>query len=250
MTDNGIGGRFVPGMYLKQQRSKRSIAQLAEQRMHEWERNRLSSIKDQTEKARVNNCICISRKIGVGALEIADLVAERTGLHVIDREILEYIANDTNLKQTAIDSFDERHPGVMNNIGAMVFGGVAFTMDDYMKHLISTVYSMADDSPIIFVGRGTHLILPRERTLAVRIVCSSVHRVRRVAEILDIDETEAAKKLEVEDRQQYEFFRRNFNKKEATPYEFDVTFNADYLPKAAGIAELIEQAYKVKFGSW
>lgn len=250
MVDNGIGERFVPGMYLKQQRSNKSIAQVAEQRMHEWERNRLASIKNKTVKARVNNCICISRKIGVGALEIADLVAQKTGLHVVDREVLEHIANDTNLKQTAIDCFDERHPGVMKNIEAMVIGGKSFSMGDYMKHLIATVYSMADDSPIIFVGRGTHLILPRERTLAVRIVCSSAHRIRRVAEILGVDEGEAAKRLEAEDKQQYEFFRKNFKKKEATPYEFDVTFNADFLPNAAGIAGLIEQAYKVKFGSW
>jgi cytidylate kinase len=237
-------------MYAKRPNIRIDSAQMAEKCIQEWEKNRLSAIKMKKDVARVNNCICFSRKIGVGALEIADIVAEKTGLHVIDREIIEYIAYDTDLRQTTVDSFDERYPGVMENIGAMFFGEKSFTMDEYLQHLISTVYSVADDSPAIFVGRGAHLILPREKVLAVRCISSKSQRAQRIAGIMKVSESEALKKLAVEDKLQADFFKKNFGKKSASPYEFDLVINRDYLTKAEWAADLVVQAYKLKFGSW
>ncbi|MCK5837134.1 MAG: cytidylate kinase-like family protein, partial [Desulfobacula sp.] len=53
--------------------------------------------KDQADKQQegppiVHPSICFSRKIGVGALEIADLLSDIIQYRVIDREILEHMA--------------------------------------------------------------------------------------------------------------------------------------------------------------
>lgn len=244
MTDNR---NYVPGMYSKRAKSTLNKDQLIGQWIQEWETKRLAAIKKQEFKSRVNNCISFSRKIGVGALEIADLVGEKTGLRVVDREILEHIASDSDLRKKTVDSFDERHPGVMSNFGAMMFGEKSFTMGDYMRHLISAVYSISDDAPTIFVGRAAHLILPRDRVLAVRFISSKEHRVKRVAGILDIGESTAEKKLAEEDKQQRDFFKKNLKKKDASPYEFDLVINRDYITDAQWAAELVEHAYKLKF---
>ena len=239
--------KYFPGMYAGRAKKRMNTAQLAEQCIQEWEKKRLAAIKEKESAARINNCISFSRKIGVGALEIADLVSEKTGLRVVDREILEYIAGHSDLKQTTVDFFDERHPGVMNNFGAMLFGEKSFTMGDYMRHLITSVYSIADDGPTIFVGRATHLILPRDKVLAVRFISSKAHRVNRVAGILGISGTAAEKKLVEEDKRQADFFKKNLKKKDASPYEFDLVINRDYITEAGCAAELVAQAYKLKF---
>jgi len=247
MTDNKNEKKYVPGMYSKRAKRTMNTDQLIGQWIREWETKRLNAIKKKEVESRVNNCISFSRKIGVGALEIADLVGEKTGMRVVDREILEHIAADSDLRQKTVDSFDERHPGVMNNFGAMMFGEKSFTMGDYMRHLISAVYSISDDSPAIFVGRATHLIIPRDHVMAVRFISSDEHRTKRVAEIMGISKSEAAKKLKEEDRQQRDFFKKNFKKKDASPYEFDLVINRDFITDAQWAAELVEHAYKLKF---
>jgi cytidylate kinase len=249
MADNDNQIKYVPGMYSKRAKKRINTDQLASQWIHEWETKRLAAIKKNDVKSRVNNCISFSRKIGVGALEIADLVSEKTGLRVVDREILEHIANDSNLSRSTVDFFDERHPGVINNFGAMLFGEKSFTMGDFMRNLITSVYSIADDSPTIFVGRAAHLILPRERVLAVRFISSKDHRVERVADILGISKKAAEKKLAAEDKGQSDFFKKNLKKKDASPYEFDLVINRDYITEASWAADIVEQAYKLKFAN-
>ena len=64
--------------------------------------------------------------------------------------------------------FDERYPGKMSELGAMFFGEKSFIMSDYVKNLVSAVFTFANMGSTIFVGRGIHLILPRDRVLAVR----------------------------------------------------------------------------------
>jgi hypothetical protein len=249
MTDKKNEIKYVPGMYAKRAKKRMTTDQLASKWIHEWEKTRLAEIKKKELASQVNNCISFSRKIGVGALEIADLVGQKTGMRVVDREILEYIANDSDLSRKTVDFFDERHPGVMNNFGAMLFGEKSFTMGDYMRHLISAVYSIADDGPTIFVGRAAHLILPRNRVLAVRFISSKEHRTKRVADMLNISEAAAEKKLLAEDKRQADFFKKNLKKKEASPYEFDLVINRDYISEVEWAAELVKHAYKLKFGN-
>jgi hypothetical protein len=101
----------------------------------------------------------------------------------------------------------------------------------------------------IFVGRGVHLILPRERVLAVRIICSNEYRIERLAGILDVEETEAEKLLHQIDREQRAFFKKAFGKKDASPYEFDLVINNDFITDPDGAAEVIVCAFKEKFAA-
>ena len=65
--------------------------------------------------------ICFSRKIGVGALEIADILAEQTGYRVVDSEILEHIANQAKLSEKTVALFDERYPGQIGELLSFAF---------------------------------------------------------------------------------------------------------------------------------
>ena len=102
--------------------------------------------------------------------------------------------------------------------------------------------------PTIFVGRGAHLLLPRDRTLAVRCICSRENRVKRLAWILKVEEGEVDGKLDQIDREQAEFFKRVYGKKDAAPYEFDLVINCDYITKPQWAAAIVKQAFIEKFG--
>jgi hypothetical protein len=167
---------------------------------------------------------------------------------VIDRGILEYIAEEGDLGEKTVAFFDERYPGKLSELLAMAFGEKAFIDSDYSKYLFKAVYTISSLGPTIFVGRGTHLLLPRDRVLAVRFVGSDAHRIQRLAEVFEVDAPEVASKLPSLDKEQRDFFKRTFGKKDAPLDEFDLGINLEYLTEPKGAAEIVALALKKKFG--
>jgi cytidylate kinase len=227
--------KYIPGTYAKK---RADASQMVDQYIRDREQ-RLRKIK--------HPAICFSRKIGVGALEIADILAEKINFRVADRELLDHMAQDAKLSDETVAFFDERYPGKMVELSAMLFGEKSFIMSDYIRNFISTVFTFADMGSTIFVGRGTHLILPRERVLAVRFICSNDYRIERLARILDVEEKEAQKILGKIDKEQRDFFKKAFGKKDASPYEFDMIINCEFITEPQQAAEIVALAFKKKF---
>ena len=244
MTINNSKLKYIPGTYAKK---RPDSAQLADQYIKAWSQRQLKISGPKDEALQMPPTICFSRKIGGGALEIADLLAEKIDYRVVDRELLEHIAQDKDLSKQTVDFFDERYPGKMSELASMLFGEKSFVMSDYVKNLIRAVYTFANMGSSIFVGRGAHLILPRERVLAVRIICSAQYRINRLANILDVEENEAGKLLQHIDQEQRAFFKKAFGKKDASPYEFDLVINRDFISEPRAAAEVVVRAFKEKF---
>lgn len=236
--------KYVPGTYAKK---RPGAAEIAGRYILEWEDRRLGT-KRETPQEVLKPAICLSRKIGVGALEVADILAEKIGYRVVDRQLIEHISKEAKLEEKTVHIFDERYPGKLNEFLAYAFGEKSFIKSDYTRHLFSAIFAIAGLSPTIFVGRGAHLVLPRDKTLAVRLICSRAFRVKRLAKILDATEEAVEKKLDQLDKEQRDFFKSVFGKKGATPYEFDLVLNCDYITKPETIAEIIAMAFRQKLG--
>lgn len=244
MTTTNIDSRYLPGTYAQK---RPDAAQKAQHYVRQWEQKEAQRKQSGETSAAMAPTICFSRKIGVGALEIAEVLAQKTGQRVADRLILDKIATDAELGQKTVTFFDERHPGKMSELGAFLFGEKSFTMNDYLRKLFSAVLTLADTEPTIFVGRGTHLILPRDRVLAVRLISSKEYRIQRVAAILGVSESDARKELDAADKEQRRFFQKAFGKKDALPDEFDLIINCDFLHQPTWAADIIHQAFVSKF---
>lgn len=235
--------KYVPGHYAKK---RPGAAELADRYIRDWEERRLDAKRPKPEEALMP-CICFSRKIGVGALEIADILAEKTGHRVVDRQLIEHIAEKAKLSEKTVHIFDEQYPGKLNELLAYAFGEKAFIKSDYTRHLFSEILAIAGLGPTIFVGRGAHLVLPRESVLAVRLICSKEYRIRRVARILEASEEDVESKLNQIDKEQREFFKKVYGKKDASPYEFDMVINCDYIEEPEMVADIVATAFRHKF---
>lgn len=246
MNTSVTASRYLPGTYAQK---RPDAAQRAQHYVRQWEQKKAQRQPLRRQAGLAAPVICLSRKIGVGALEIADILARKTGHRVADRIIIEKIATDAELGARTVAFFDERHPGQINEIAAFLFGEKSFVMSDYMRKLIGVVFSLAESEATIFVGRGTHLLLPREQVLAVRCIGSRSYRVKRVADILEGSEAEAQKELDAADKEQQRFFKKAFGKKDAPPDEFDLVVNCDYLDRPEWVAGIIHQAFRRKFAT-
>ena len=243
---SGVEG-YVPGTYAKR---KPGSEEVVGHYVRIWESRRLAreaAERSDTASEALPPCITFSRKIGVGALEIADLAAQRLACRVADRELIEQIASQAGISEKATAYFDERFPGYVNRTFKYLFGEKAFIDSDYSRHLISAVFAIAGSEPTVFVGRGAHLILPRERVMAVRCICSDDYRAKRIADIMHVNKEEAKKRLVSIDKEQAAFFKKVFGKKEASPYEFDMVMNLDHFANPGDVADIVVHAFNTRF---
>jgi cytidylate kinase len=239
---------YMPGFYTPK---RPTAAQLADRYIRGWEHRKqeLKRRARQSAHRLIPPTIAVSRKIGVGALEIADLLSETNGLRVVDRDIIEQIASESKLSETTVAMFDERYPGWREELMALLFGEKSFIKSDYARKLFETVLAIAAIESTIFVGRGVHLILPRDRVLAVRFISSGAHRIERLAKIMDIPAAEAQAELNRADKEQRDFFKKTFKKSDARASEFDLIINCDHISDPQGSAAIVERAFEEKFGS-
>ena len=235
---------YVPGTYAKK---RPEAGRVAAQYVQEWEARRQRLSQKKTAAPEIPPCICFSRKVGVGALEVADIVSRKLHMRVADREILEHMSGETRLDKETVKFYDELYPGKTVELSALLFGKKSFQMDDYLRNLVNAVYSIAAIGSTIFVGRGTHLILPRDRVLAVRLICSDSFRTERLASLLKIGADEAANTLGKIDREQKAFFKKAFGKKDAPASEFDLIVNFDHLGDTRLAADLVARCFRKKF---
>ncbi|MCM2285181.1 MAG: cytidylate kinase-like family protein [Desulfobacula sp.] len=193
------------------------------------------------------NCICLSRGIGVGALEAAESLSERTGYRVIDREIMEYMAKDSTLTEKIIEFYDERVPGKMRELLVALSVEKKCFENEYIRQLAKTVTALAHTEPTIFVGRGTHLILPRHTILSVELICSRKRRIERLSNMLGVDQGEAEKRLNTMDDEHHEFFKAVYLREKVSSDEFDLVINMDFIDSGYQVAQIIACAFEQKF---
>ena len=240
-TDNG-NPVYVPGMYHKE---KQNIKGVIEKVFNDWQQQRKMR---EPESGKQFPVICFSRKIGVGALEIADILASQIGYHVIDREILEYLANREGADPILANLIDKNCQSEMEDMYPVRFGEKTYAKTEYSRLLFRAIFSFAGLGPAIFVGRGAHLILPRNRILAVRLICSDSFRTARIARMLNISEADAFSRLQQLDEDQHRFFQNIYGVKGDSPDEYDIVINRDFFKDPVQVAEIVKTAFVQKFG--
>ena len=244
MVDSNKNIEYIPGYYAEK---KQSAADLADRYIREWDKEQQKMKKEDIQPEKLFHTICFSRIIGVGAVEIADILAKRIGYRVVDRQILEHITNEIKLSDITTDFFDKRYPGKMNEYLSHLFNETSFPDNDYNRHLFATIRAIAGLGPTIFIGWGTHLVLPREHVMAVRFVCSKGYRVKRLATILNVEEQEIERKLEDFNLKQSYFYKKVYHLEKASTQEFDLVINCDYIKDPQWAAEIVEENFRKKF---
>lgn len=237
--------KYSPGDYGKKRLSASAWADI---NIKNWRQPSEEKSKKKPENG-IFPCICFSRQIGVGALKIADLLAERLPFRVVDREIIEFMAKEKDLTKKAVEYFDERYPGIMSELFTMLISEKTYLKSDYARQLAKTVTTLAGMDSTIFVGRGAHLILPRENVLAVRFIAGKEYRISRLSGLLGISWEQAEARIKTMDKEQKAFFKSVYQKDEARPDEFDLVINLRHLRDASQAVEIVACAFEQKFGA-
>ena len=176
----------------------------------------------------------------------ADIVQELAGLlswHVYDREILESIALNANVRHRLVEQLDERAQNLVHETVQrflrMAEGG-SFGIEEYHDGLLRTLAGLAAKGEAILVGRGANFVLRgHENGLHVRIIASEEARVDRLCRRWDVSATEALRRMREIDLVRGNFIRAHFKHDIGDPRFYDLVLNTDHLAPRQAVGIII-----------
>jgi cytidylate kinase len=169
--------------------------------------------------------VSVSRQAGSGGAEVARRIGERLGWAVLDKELVERLAGDLKLEPRLLALLDEKRANWFSETLLNLFNSRLVEQRGYVELLGKVMALAALAEPVVIVGRGAHLVLPREHGFCVRIIAARAARVQRLSRSTGLSETAAEKRLDEIDANRRGYIRRNFRQDVADPSLYDLVVN-------------------------
>lgn len=143
--------------------------------------------------------ITISRQFGAGGKTLTDQLAARLGYEVANEEIIDNLAQSTNLSADSIRSFEAEEDGKFKvspptGFISRIFDTSKNFMDEqqYAKLLNRLIPQIADRGNIIILGRGAQFILQdRKDVVHILLLADDADRVKFMQDHYDLTPDEA-----------------------------------------------------------
>lgn len=226
----------------------RGIHSVVERQMRNWEILREQSHRaKEADTSLLKFYLTISRESGCGAEDIAEKIAERTGFQKYDKELLDHMVTETDLRRRLYETLDDKTVGWIESIVSSISFGPSVGAEEYFHRLCHAVLAICHNTHAIILGRGANSILPREGGLSVRLVAPMEFRLENYAALKGVDLKTARKEIRTIDRQQGQFIENFFGRFAYDPRRFDLVINVSQLPRDR-LVDFIIGAMKIKAG--
>jgi cytidylate kinase len=224
-----------------------NIQQIVEREARKWEKHRsLRSRVGGKQEEDWGHSICIAREFGAGGHTVGQKLSTLLGLPFYDRELVEAIGQQADIQTLVLQSVDEQTRGWLKDLVRDLFTGDATAHWRYEEQLASVILTLAHHGDCILMGRGSPFLVPRAHCLRVRFVGDRLWRIRRMAAMRGLSESDAADLVDQKDQDRDNFVRRSFSADPNDPHNFDLVLNAETLSFDA-MAELTALAFRTKF---
>jgi cytidylate kinase len=220
----------------------------AERAMRRWELRRQAERRQAQQDEAAGGpkfCITISRETGSRGTTVARMVGQKLGWTVYDQELLEYIAHEMHLRAGVLESLDERAFQWAHDWLAALLEDQWHDQDAYIVHLTKVILAIGIHGDAIIVGRGAPFILPRDRSLNVRIIAADADRIAYLSHTERLTPQEADRYMRETDDQRRRFVRDYFHRDATDPHAYDLMLDSSTLGEEA-CAELIATAVRGK----
>lgn len=185
-------------------------------------------------------CVAITRLPFAGGTELGERVARRLDYGFFDREIVDQIAREENVKRELVAGLDERVENAIEKYVVAGFRQKPFRESDYLQAITRVVATIAHRGAAVLVGRGAVFLVPPEQVLRVLVFAPPEWRRKRMAGILGISEEEAAERLGVLDAQRADFYRRTFDVEQTEATHYDLALNTGSIGLDRGASIVVD----------
>ena len=169
--------------------------------------------------------VTVAREYASGGGQIAQRLADRLGWKLLDRALIEKIAEAARVEPSVAEQYDERLSPWFNSLAKALWQGAGFrgfisvpppdmldadVVATLSKHLVEQAAAIGN---CVIVGRGSQCILQRRSdTFHVFIYVPWAEKMRRLrSHQPKLTEAEAVAELESQERTRAAYVRRHFN---------------------------------------
>ena len=117
--------------------------------------------------------------------------------------------------------------------------------EKYMVQMSRMIQLLAKDSNAVFVGRASQFLLPRQKTLAVRIIATEAYRTEQVMRRRNIDRSEALQVIRQADRGRSEFVKQYYRQDIEDPHLYDMLLNVERLGPSVAADQIVHAVQQV-----
>jgi cytidylate kinase len=167
--------------------------------------------------------VAIEREYGCGGGVIAEMLADRLGWKLIDRQLTSEIAKIARVEASDVQRCDERLDPLLYRLGRIFWRGtseralhfaedIAFDADRMVFLVQRVIEEAAEEGNCVIVGRGAPWFLRcRPDTFSVFLYAPRSERIRRLTASVK-DHAEAIQLLNTVDSERAAFVKRYFGK--------------------------------------
>lgn len=177
--------------------------------------------------------ICISRDVGCGAVNVANLLSTELDKQslgrkwkVLSKEILEESARELNMDPNKLHNYlKEGERSLFDDI-LSAFSEKRYKSDRKIrKTLIDLIYSFANDGYCIIVGRAGHIIARDiEKSMLVKLTAPLEWRIKKIMEKNNLNIKDAVEFIEKTEKERQNL-RKHIADENGKEDEFDLTIN-------------------------
>lgn len=223
-----------------------------ERQMRHWELSHEVGERVSCERAvrdlpaQVHPYVAIARQAGAQASTIARLVSEELRLELLDKELLDCMADRYNLPRESLSPVDEERTAWLREVFGRWVNDRVVPQTKYVSQLGKVVLLAARGTGVVFVGRGAHFFLPREKGLMVYVIGPREQRIERAMGENELSRGAASRYVDEKDRGRREFVLNYFRQDSTDPLLYDAVINTERVsPERA--AKLIASEYRARW---
>ena len=226
-------------------REEPRIVAAAERQMQAWALTQ--EIADRTirldqgqrQARQLGFYLTISREAGACGSQIAEMVGEDLGWEVLDKNLLDRVANRFRLSRLMLELVDETTSNWAFDILGTWLDRRIIPHGKYVAHLGQVALGAARRGNVVFVGRGVQFLLPRESGLAVRIIAPQKYRVDQIMRRRACTAAVARQYIKEIDGGRREFVRRYFHRDIDDPHLYDLVINTEGLGPVGAVEQIL-----------
>lgn len=218
----------------------KSVAAAVERQMRNWELARQQKVAEREHAASLTQpFVTVSRMVGSGGTEVARALAARIGWPLFDRELLQHMSGDDDVRKRIYESLDERDLSFIEE-SLLSFTTAEFRRNDYFRRLSETMLALVRQGPAVFLGRGADLVLPRDAGLRVRVVALPALCAQNFAQRTGLGPVEAAREIQRVEQTRARFIRSHFHVDPDAPDRFDLILNLASLSAEEAVEMIVQ----------
>lgn len=199
----------------------------------------------------------IGREYGSLGKLVAQKLAERLGVKLYDKELLQQAAKDSGFCEEIFENHDERPTNsflyslVMDTYSGGNYSSAPF-LDMPLNHKVflaqfDSIKKLAENESCVIVGRcADYALANRPNTVNVFIHADMDDRVKVVSKRMDITENKARDLCIKKDKQRSSYYNYYTSKKWGDSRSYDLTLNASKLSVDECVNIILEFGEKMK----